>query len=66
MAARRAAIRYAVRDLPRGAEVRITTADAEARAAVHAFIAFQRQDHRATGAGTPHLAPHAHGAPPRR
>jgi hypothetical protein len=61
MAARRAAISYAVRDLPRGAEVRITTRDAEALAAVHAFIAFQRQDHRAGGAGTPHPAGRAPG-----
>ena len=60
MAARRAAIAYAVRDLPRGAEVRITTHDAEALAAVHAFIAFQRRDHRAGGAGTPHATGHTH------
>lgn len=49
MAARRAAIRYAYRDLPRGGEVRITTADPEALAAIHAFMAFQRDDHRAGG-----------------
>ena len=49
MAARRAAIRYEYRDLPRGGEIRITTADAEALAAVHAFMAFQRGDHRAGG-----------------
>jgi hypothetical protein len=61
MAARRAAIAYAVRDLPRGAEVRITTHEAEALAAVHAFIAFQRRDHRAGGAGTPHATGHGHG-----
>jgi hypothetical protein len=60
MAARRAAITYAVGDLPRGAEVRITTRDAEALAAVHAFLAFQRRDHRAGGAGTPHPGGHAH------
>jgi hypothetical protein len=66
MAAKRAAIGYAVRDLPRGAEVRITTRDAEALAAVHAFIAFQRQDHRAGGAGAPRHTGHAHGAPPSR
>jgi hypothetical protein len=61
MAARRAAITYAVRDLPRGAEVRITTHDAEALAGVHAFIAFQRRDHRAGGAGTPRPAGRTHG-----
>lgn len=49
MAARRAAIRYAYRDLPGGGEVRVTTADAEALAAIHAFMAFQRGDHRAGG-----------------
>jgi pyruvate/2-oxoglutarate dehydrogenase complex dihydrolipoamide acyltransferase (E2) component len=63
MAARRAAIAYAVRDLPRGAEVRITTRDPEALAAVHAFLAFQRQDHRAGGTGTPQPAGHAHEGP---
>lgn len=54
MAAKRAAITYSVRDLPHGAEVRITTRDAEALAAVHRFIAFQRADHHAGGTGTPH------------
>lgn len=49
MAARRAAIRYEYRDLPRGGEVRITTADARAVAAIHDFMAFQRGDHRAGG-----------------
>jgi hypothetical protein len=49
MAARRASIRYTYRDLPRGGEVRITTADAEALLAIHAFLAFQRGDHRAAG-----------------
>jgi hypothetical protein len=53
MAAKRTAITYTVRDLPRGGEVRITTRDPEALAAVHAFVAFQRQDHHAGGAGTP-------------
>jgi hypothetical protein len=50
MAALRAAIRYDVHDLPRGAELRITTADPDAVAAVHAFMAFQRQEHHAAGA----------------
>lgn len=49
IAARRASIRYIYRDLPRGGEVRITTADAEALRAIHAFLAFQRGDHRAGG-----------------
>jgi hypothetical protein len=49
MAARRASIRYEYRDLPRGGEVRILTTDPEAIEAVHAFMAFQRDDHRAGG-----------------
>ena len=53
MAARRDAITYSVRDLPRGGEVRIHTTDPAALVAVHDFIAFQRQDHRADGAGSP-------------
>jgi hypothetical protein len=57
MAAKRSAITYTARDLPRGGEVRITTHDPEALRAIHAFIAFQRQDHHAGGAGTPQ---HAH------
>lgn len=47
MHARRAAIRYEVRPLPRGGEVRITTRDPAAVRAIHEFLAFQRQDHRA-------------------
>lgn len=47
MAVRRDAIAYTTRDLPRGAEVRITTADSVAVAAIHDFLAFQRSDHRA-------------------
>lgn len=54
MAERRAAIRYEYRDLPRGGEVRIITADPEAIRAVHAFMAFQRGDHRAGGEGQAH------------
>jgi len=49
MRARSAAIRSEYRALPRGGEVRITTADPEALRAVHAFLAFQRHDHRAAG-----------------
>ncbi len=60
LAAKRGAVRYAYRDLPRGGEVRITTRDPEALRAVHAFIAFQRQDHRAGGAGAPQHTPGAH------
>lgn len=49
MRARSAAIRYEYRPLPRGGEVRITTTDPEALRAIHAFLAFQRTDHRAAG-----------------
>lgn len=49
MSARRSAIRYVTDTLPRGAQVRIIATDAEAVAAVHAFLAFQRTDHRAAG-----------------
>lgn len=34
-----------------GAQVRITTTGSAAVAAVHAFLAFQRMDHRAAGHG---------------
>jgi hypothetical protein len=49
MAARRAMLRYAVDTLPRGGQVRITTTDSVALTAVHAFLRFQRMDHRAAG-----------------
>lgn len=49
MAARSATLHYDAVDRPRGAEVRITTHDPEALAAVHEFLAFQRADHRAAG-----------------
>jgi hypothetical protein len=49
MRARAASIRYEYRPLPRGGEVRISTTDPEALRAVHAFLAFQRSDHRAGG-----------------
>jgi hypothetical protein len=47
MAARRAAIRYTVESLPRGAALRLTTSDSAAILAIHNFLAFQRQDHHA-------------------
>lgn len=46
MAERRALIEYVADTLPRGGEVRIRTTDPSAVAAVHEFLAFQRQDHR--------------------
>jgi hypothetical protein len=49
MAAKRGAIRYTYRELPRGGEVTIVTNDPEAVAAIHEFMAFQREDHHAGG-----------------
>ena len=46
MLAKRSTLTLAYRELPRGAELRITTADAEALKAVHEFIAFQREHNR--------------------
>ena len=59
MVAKRDLITYTENDLPRGGEVRIHTTDPQALAAVHEFIAFQRQDHRAGGAGDAGHAMHA-------
>jgi len=47
MAARRSTISYRVESLPRGAALRLTTSDPKTREAIHEFLAFQRQDHRA-------------------
>jgi len=49
MAAKRGAISYTYRDLPRGGELRIVTKDPEALNAIREFMAFQRKDHRAGG-----------------
>ncbi len=46
MAERRDRIRYEFHELPRGGEVRIISADPQAVAAVHEFLAFQRKEHR--------------------
>jgi hypothetical protein len=43
----RAEISYSAHELPRGGEVRITTRNPDAIAAIHEFLAFQRTDHRA-------------------
>jgi hypothetical protein len=50
MAARRARIQYQPDTLPRGGALRISSDDPEAVAAIHQFLAFQRQDHRAPDA----------------
>lgn len=47
MAARRDAITYTYKDLPRGGEVRISSSDSLAIGAIHEFLAFQRMDHHA-------------------
>lgn len=52
MRERRDAITYAAADRPRGAELRMTTTDAVALAAIREFLAFQRSDHRAAGHGS--------------
>jgi len=55
MAAKKDVITYTFSELPRGGELRIVTSDAEAIRAIHAFMEFQRTDHRAGGEeGEPH------------
>jgi len=49
MNARRSAIGYRPIDRPRGGELRITSSDPAAIAAIHDFLAFQRMDHHAAG-----------------
>ena len=43
----RSHISYRAADVPHGGEVRLTTRNPEAVAAIHDFLAFQRSDHRA-------------------
>ncbi len=43
-------IEYLRRELAHGAELRLRTHDPEAIRAIHAFLAFQRREHRAGGA----------------
>jgi hypothetical protein len=50
MAARREAIRYSYRELPRGGEVRMVTKDPAALRAIHEFLEFQRREHRTPAA----------------
>ncbi len=49
MARKREVIEYGVSARPGGGELRIRSSDAEAVEAIHAFLAFQRMDHRAGG-----------------
>jgi len=51
MARKRDVIAYSYHELPRGGEVVIKTTDAEALAAIHAFMEAQRAGHHARGAG---------------
>jgi hypothetical protein len=59
MAARRSRIAYSAQPVPGGGQVRITTTDAAALAAVHEFLAFQRRDHRVPDSTHSHDMPHA-------
>lgn len=54
MVARREAIDYLFRPLAGGGEVRIKTRDPRAMKAVHAFLAFQRREHRVSGSAHTH------------
>jgi hypothetical protein len=47
-------IKYTYGDLPRGGEVRITTSDAEAKAAIAQFLEAQRKEHRTSGSNPAH------------
>ncbi|MBC7844339.1 MAG: hypothetical protein H7099_18655 [Gemmatimonadaceae bacterium] len=49
MTAKRRVIAFRTHELPRGAELWITTDDSSAITAIREFIAFQRSDHRAGG-----------------
>jgi hypothetical protein len=51
MARKSALIAYTYADLPRGAEVRITTSDPEALKAIADFLNAQRMEHHAMGSG---------------
>ncbi|HLB08082.1 MAG TPA: hypothetical protein VK617_01010 [Gemmatimonadaceae bacterium] len=51
MARKRDVIVYSYHELPRGGEVVMTTTDAQALAAIHAFMGAQRSGHHASGVG---------------
>jgi len=57
MAAKRNVIGYAMHDLPAGGELMMTSADTTAVRAIHSFIAFQRDEHHASGSGSASEAP---------
>jgi hypothetical protein len=54
MSQRRSQISYTTDTLPRGAQLRIRSADPVAVDAIHQFLAFQRQDHRVAEGGASH------------
>jgi hypothetical protein len=54
MAGRRSHIRYVADTLPGGGQLRLQTSDSSAIAAIHEFLAFQRQDHRSASQGAAH------------
>lgn len=54
MAARSSRISYVADTLPGGGSLRLRTSDPSAIAAIHQFLAFQRQDHRSTSHGASH------------
>lgn len=49
MTKKKSAIEYIYGDLPRGAELRLVTKDAEAKAAIAEFMKAQRSEHRSAG-----------------
>ncbi|MFN8653066.1 MAG: hypothetical protein U0133_14275 [Gemmatimonadales bacterium] len=49
MQAKRAAIRYEIESLPRGAALRLRTGDKDAIAAIHTFMEYQRKEHHSPG-----------------
>jgi uncharacterized protein YjhX (UPF0386 family) len=51
MARKRDVIEYSYHELPRGGEVVMKTADAQALTAIHAFMGAQRSGHHASGVG---------------
>ena len=52
MTAKKDVIKYTYADIPRGGEVRISTSDPDALAAIREFIKAQRGDHHAGGHGS--------------
>jgi hypothetical protein len=49
MSQRRGSIRYEMSEVPGGAQLRLRSSDKEAIAAIHEFMAYQREEHHAPG-----------------